>query len=87
MNQSKFPDNLTSTKLDSYSKENLIQEDSILKAELSAALKEIYRLKNQALTDEQLNLILSEQLGELRNTAYGASSERYKKPENKKNQN
>ncbi len=84
MNQSKFPDNLTSTKLDSYSKENLIQEISILKAELSAALKEIYRLKNQALTDEQLTLILSEQLGEFRNTAYGASSERYKKPENKK---
>ena len=63
-------------------KENLVQENLLLKSELAAAIKEIYRLKNQHLTDEQLNLIVSEQLGELNGTLYGASSERYKKPEN-----
>lgn len=85
MSQSEFPDINKTTKLESYSKENLINEISLLKSELSAAIREIYRLKNQNLTDEQLNLILSEQLGELQNTVYGASSERYKRSElNKK---
>ncbi len=87
MSQSEFSSSLNSTKFDSYSKENLVQENLILKSELTAAIKEIYRLKNQNLTDEQLNLILSEQLGELKNTVYGSSSERYKKPENKKQKN
>jgi len=53
----------------------------MLESELAAAIKEIYRLKNQVLTDDQLNLILSEQLGDLKNVVFGSSSERYKKPE------
>ena len=73
-----------STKLEQYSKDELIQKYSVLETELTFALKEIYRLKNQYLSDEQLKLFLNEHLDELQNTLYGASSERYKKPEDKK---
>lgn len=73
-----------STKLDLSSKEELIQTNTVLKTELGFAIKEIYRLKNQNLTDEQVQLVLAEHLGELRQTLFGTSSERYKKPEDKK---
>ncbi|MBK8201043.1 MAG: IS66 family transposase [Bdellovibrionales bacterium] len=73
-----------STKFDVLSKEELIEQNTLLQAELAHAIKEIYRLKNQHLTDDQLNLALAEHLGELQNTLYGASFERYKKPEDKK---
>ncbi len=81
MEQINFDKIQKSTKLDSFSKKELIQKNSILELELAFALKEIYRLKNQNLTDEQLKLIMAEQLGELNSTLFGASSERYKKPE------
>lgn len=84
MEQGNFGDLPKSTKLEQFSKEELIQQNSLLQTELALAIKEIYRLKNQNLTDEQLNLILAEQLGELQNTMFGSSSERYKKPEHKK---
>lgn len=87
MSQSEFNNIDLSTKLNSLSKEELISQNSLLQSELSAAIKEIYRLKNQNLTDAQLNLILSEQLGDLKNVVFGSSSERYKKPEDKKNKN
>ena len=86
MSQSEFNNLNLSTKSESINKDNLVQENLLLKSELAAAIKEIYRLKNQHLTDEQLKLIISEQLGELNNTVYGASSERYKKPETMKPQ-
>lgn len=72
-----------STKFDSISKEELIRKYTLLETELAFAIKEIYRLKNQNLTDSQLGLILAEQLGELQQKLYGSSSERYKKPEEK----
>lgn len=87
MSQSEFSDNLTSTKFDSLTKEDLVKKYSNLEIQYFEIVKENLRLKNQHLTDEQLNLILSEQLGELKNTVYGASSERYKKPEHKKPKN
>ena len=73
-----------STKLEDFSKEELISRFTVLEAEYLRAIKEIYRLKNQNLTDEQLKLIMEEQLGELRDSMFGASSERYKKPEKQK---
>lgn len=73
-----------STRYDQLSREELITHNSLLEAELLAAFREIYRLKNQKLTDEQLKLVMSEQLGELQGSLYGASSERYKKPETSK---
>ena len=84
MEQISLGDFSKSTKLDHLSKTELLEQNTILQSELALAIKEIYRLKNQNLTDEQINLILAEQLGELQQTLYGSSSERYKKPEDKK---
>jgi hypothetical protein len=83
MSQSEFSENLSSSKFDHLSREALIEKNSVLESELFLAFKEIYRLKNQNLTDEQLKLVMAEQLGELQSAMYGASSERYKKPVNK----
>jgi transposase len=75
---------LNSTKFDHLTREDLIEKNSILESELFLAFKEIYRLKNQNLTDDQLKLVMAEQLGELQSTIYGASSERYKKSDKQK---
>lgn len=72
-----------STKFDQFSKEELIEQNQILETELARSIKEIYRLKYKNLTDEQLNIVLSEHLNELNSAMYGASSERYKKRPNK----
>ena len=69
------------TKLDGYSKEEVISKYTSLESEYFNALKEIYRLKNQALTDEQLRLVMQERVGELTGSLFGASSEKYKKSE------
>lgn len=68
-------------KLDQFSKDELIAKFANLEEEHHRAIKEIYRLKYQNLTDEQLNMVLQEHLNELRHDIYGASSERYKKTE------
>jgi transposase len=73
-----------STKKDNFSREELIRQNTLLETELSFAVKEIYRLKNQNLTDDQIKMVMQEHLGELQNVLCGASSERYKKPEKKK---
>lgn len=87
MEQISLGDFTKSTKIENFSKEELIQKNTVLETELSFAIKEIYRLKNQNLTHEQIQFIMSEHLGELQNTLFGASSERYKKPEDKKKNN
>jgi hypothetical protein len=69
-----------STKLDQYSREDLVKQNQFLESELSRTIKEIYKLKYKDLTEEQLNLVLQEHLLELRKEVYGASSERLKKP-------
>ena len=74
-----------STKLENFSKEELISQVTILEAEYLRAVREIYRLKYQDLTDDQLRLVMEEQLRDLRDSMFGASSERYKKPEKEKN--
>lgn len=84
MEQLNLGESSKSIKLDQLSREDLILENQALESELTRAIKEIYRLKYQHLTDEQLNLILQEHLKDLRQEVYGASSERYKKPEDKK---
>ena len=71
-------------KLETFSKEELIQRHVILEDELTRFIKENYELRNLKITDEQLKLMMAEQLGELQNSLYGSSSERYKKPEVKK---
>lgn len=76
-----------STKLDQFSREELIMKFTSLEDEYHRAIKEIYHLKYRDLTEDQLNIVLAEHLNELNQTMYGASSERYKKrpqTENKK---
>lgn len=68
-----------STKLDSLSKEELKNRYTSLESEYFYALKEIYRLRAQSLTDEQLRLIAQERMGELNGELFGASSEKFKK--------
>lgn len=83
VDQLEISKNLNSTKFDHLTREDLIKKTSILESELFLAFKEIYRLKNQNLTDDQLKLVMAEQLSEMQNTIYGSSTERYKKPEGK----
>ncbi len=73
-----------STKIQTFSREELIEKYQIVSDELARAISEIYELRNLKITDEQLRFILEEQLGELRHDLFGASSERYKKPEKTK---
>jgi transposase len=73
-----------STKIDQLTKEELTQKYHVVVDELARVIKENYELRNQKISDEQLNFILQEQLTDLQNSLYGTSSERYKKPEDKK---
>ena len=73
-----------STKIESFSREDLISKYELMADELTRVIKENYKLRDQKFTEDQLKMILEEQLGELQQTLYGSSSERYKKPEKKK---
>jgi transposase len=84
MEQINFGEIPKSTKLDGLSKEELISKFSALEEEYLRALKEIYRLKYQNLTDEQIQMVIEEQLKDFRDSMFGSSSERYKKPEKEK---
>lgn len=68
------------TKLDSFSKEELIQKCNVMEDELARVVRKLYFLRNQQLSDEQLKFILAEQMESLTQTIYGKKSERYKKP-------
>lgn len=72
-----------STKAGNFSQEELIQRNAILEAELLRVLRELYELRKLSITDEQLKLLMQEQLESLRGAQYGASSERYRKPDKK----
>lgn len=65
-------------------REDLIQQNSNLENELFNAMKEIYRLKNQNLTNDQLKMVMAIQMEDLQKAMFGASSERYKKTEKPK---
>ncbi len=84
MEQISFKDISNSTKIDQLTKKELAQKYQVVIDELARVIKENYELRNQKISDEQLNFILQEQLADLQNSLYGASSERYKKPEDKK---
>ena len=84
MQQQGFGEFERSTKLENFSKEELVSKFAILENEYLRAVREIYRLKYQDLTDDQLKMVMAEQLKYFRDSLYGASSERYKKPETKK---
>jgi transposase len=69
-----------STKIESLSREELVKKYQLISDELARVIKENYELRSLKITDEQLRLVLEEQLAELQDTLFGASSERYKKP-------
>ena len=73
-----------STKTGNLSQNELIQKVTILEAELRRVLHELYDIRKLQITDEQLKLLMQEQLASLRADEYGASSERYKGPQPKK---
>src|ERR1700678_1132467 len=73
-----------STKISTISREDLELKYQVVTDELSRVVQENYELRQLQITEEQLRLVLEEQLGELQNDFYGASSERYKKPERPK---
>ena len=73
-----------SDRLENFSKEELIEKYAVVESELSRVIRENYQLRQLKINDEQLQLIMQEQLGELRDAMFGASSERYKKSEKKK---
>lgn len=68
------------TKLQSLSKEDVIAKYVIVEDELARVVRELYQIRNENVTDEQIQLIMQEQLEELKNKVFGRSSERYKKP-------
>lgn len=80
MEQTNFSENKKTTKFDTISREELIKRQVILEDEIHRLVRENYELRNQHINDEQLSLITAEQLAALRETLYGSSSERYKKP-------
>jgi transposase len=84
VDQTIFTDLLSSTKIDQLTKAELAQKYQLAVDELARVVKENYELRNLKISDEQLNFILQEQLSDLQNSLYGTSSERYKKPEEKK---
>jgi transposase len=67
------------SRLESLSKEQVIQRCLIVEDELERLIRENYELRGLQLTDSQLTLILNEQLDELKSKIFGRSSERYKK--------
>ena len=72
------------SKFDSFSREELVKRQLLLEDEVGRLVKELYELRQIQVSDDQLKLITAEQLTSLNETLYGASSERYKKPEGKK---
>ena len=72
------------SKLDLLSKEEIISRYETLEAGYIKALREIIKLKNESLSDQQVQLWLNEQILSFQQEVFGASSERYKKPEEKK---
>jgi transposase len=80
MEQNLFGSTPKTTKLESFSKEQLIQRNTVLEFELGELIKELYELRGQKLTSEQLQFVMAEQLDSLKDTIYGTKSERWKKP-------
>jgi len=82
MEQIDLKSTINSTKFDTWSKERLIEHNTVLELELSQLVKEVYELRNERITDEQLRFAIEEQLESLTKSLYGKKSERYKKPAN-----
>ena len=81
MDQTNFNDISNSSRLQSLTRDELIEKYTVIESELARVIKENYQLRKLQITDEQLKMVLEEQLSELRAAMFGASSERFKKPD------
>jgi len=81
--QQNLPETDRLTKLDQYSREELIRQHDVMRGEIDRLVRELYELRQIKVTDEQIKLITEEQLRALNDSLYGASSERWKKPVSK----
>jgi transposase len=80
MQQIELDSSQKTTKFDLLSREDIIQKYTIIEDELARAIREIYELRNQRITDEQLQLLMADNVESLQQTVFGRKSERYKKP-------
>lgn len=80
MQQIELGNSQKKTKYESLSKEQLIEGNVVKDFEISQLVKELYELRGQKITSEQLQLIQAENIDSLRDTIFGKKSERYKKP-------
>lgn len=85
MEQLSFDNLPTQTKFETYSKEELIRRYSILESEVKKLLKENYKLRNQNISDTQIQLVLEAQITDLQDKIYGTKSEKYKKSSDSNN--
>ena len=79
MDQINFNDLSNSSRLQSLTRDELIEKYAVVEAELARVIRENYQLRKLRITDEQLKMVLAEQLSDLRAAMFGASSERFKK--------
>lgn len=84
MEQPEFGDIKKSIQLETWDKEELIKRYSILEDELLRVVRENYQLRNQHVSDEQIQFLMDEQLEDLRDKIFGSSSEKYKKSDKPK---
>jgi transposase len=82
MEQINLTTSKTTTKLENLSKDELIQKYTVVESELMRLVREVYLLRNQKISDDQLQFVMAEQIESLSSTIYGKKSERYKKPAN-----
>ncbi len=74
------------TKLETFSKEQLIQRIEVMDKELFRLVKENYSLRGEAPQPHQLSFVIEDQIASLQDQLYGSKSERYikdKKDEDK----
>lgn len=83
MEQSQIPESGFLKKSDQYSREELVQRYEIMCEEIERLVRENYELRQIQVSDEQIKLITEEQIQALNDSLYGASSERWKKSEDK----
>ena len=80
MEQTKLLETDRLKKIDQYSRQELIERHEILSAEVERLVRENYELRHIQISDAQARLMIEEQVQDLRNTLFGASSERMKTP-------
>ena len=72
-----LPENSKASRMDLMSREELLQRNAVLEFELQEVIRENCKFRNLQISDSQLQLLMQEQLEELRAKMFGRSSERH----------